>query len=759
MGYYTRVLFLLLLSVLVPFAIVFGITNYITLEQFRTLVSAQEENRLQAISSINQLIIENMEQTALRFSLEPQVQSLGEHISLDLFPGNTEHMNSLIRVINLLNEYVRTNMLYDSVYFYIKNSDFIVTSRSSVGKLERFADLGWYERYLQLQQDRRTNRMLPARPIKVGFESMDAGGDWRRCLTYICPITLFTSTFEGALIFNLNEEKLLAMYMERSARGNIYLFDDEGNWLTGVRGAELDPLNLNLDWAEILHEENPPSGYYLSNQNGGFDQVTYYRAPEHRLVLVSVEDLGAVMQRTAACQRLFFGFLISLLPLTALLVVMVSRRLYSPIGKLVRELSLSGKLNLAVEKNEWSAIYRAVEELLREDRRLFSDAGREKLRNAAFLRVLTEEFPEGDDEVQAIAPYQVNICLIANIDELGKTRKKGKNDDSFLRLLLRLIEREMTGEGMHTAAMRYDCDQLVAIISLPSLPEGLVETVRAKIRSIQGEAKALMDYTVTFAVGSLVDCGSVRLSFEQAKSVLEYRFVQGPGSILFFDEINGSLIHYNADERIKYIQSCLLAGKKEEMIKGVRELFADIKAKQYVSFTYVSQILSQLVVLLTQYAIDHKIKIEELLMDKAFMYKKLWQNNTLDEAGEWFCGLVAEIMAYQQSTNGKYIGEILSYVKNHYCENITIENIADHVGLSYSHLRKVFKDATGRNLAEYINALRLEKAKQLLLETNYTVKQVAALCGFYHEKSFSRAFTQAEGISPGKYKSMVQKTD
>lgn len=308
MGYYARVLILLLLSVLIPCTIVFGITNYITLDQFCAFVSAQEVNRLQAVNSINQLIIENMEQTALRFSLEPQVQLLGEHISLDLFPGNTDHMNCLVRVINLLNEYVRTNMLYDSVYFYIKNSDYIVTSRSSVGKLDRFADLGWYDRYLQLQQDRRANRMLPARPIKVGFESSDSGGDWRRCLTYICPITLFTSTFEGALIFNLYEDKLLEMYMERSSRGNISIFDDEGNWLTGVKGIEIDTLNLKLNWEELLNEETPSSGYYLSNQNGGFDQYTYYRSAENRLVLVSVEDIGAVMNGRPIIKGYFLPF-------------------------------------------------------------------------------------------------------------------------------------------------------------------------------------------------------------------------------------------------------------------------------------------------------------------------------------------------------------------------------------------------------------------------------------------------------------------
>jgi two-component system response regulator YesN len=89
-----------------------------------------------------------------------------------------------------------------------------------------------------------------------------------------------------------------------------------------------------------------------------------------------------------------------------------------------------------------------------------------------------------------------------------------------------------------------------------------------------------------------------------------------------------------------------------------------------------------------------------------------------------------------------------------YNQNITIDNIADYIGISYSYLRMLYKEATGCNLNDYINQLRLQKAKQLLLETNYTVKEIVSMCGFNHERSFFRSFTQSEGISPSKYREL-----
>ena len=74
------------------------------------------------------------------------------------------------------------------------------------------------------------------------------------------------------------------------------------------------------------------------------------------------------------------------------------------------------------------------------------------------------------------------------------------------------------------------------------------------------------------------------------------------------------------------------------------------------------------------------------------------------------------------------------------------------MGISYSYLRKLFKEATGQNLSDHINTLRQNKAKQLLLETNYPVKDIVNLCGYGNNRSFLRAFTQQEGLSPSKYR-------
>ena len=119
------------------------------------------------------------------------------------------------------------------------------------------------------------------------------------------------------------------------------------------------------------------------------------------------------------------------------------------------------------------------------------------------------------------------------------------------------------------------------------------------------------------------------------------------------------------------------------------------------------------------------------------------------------CNVAAIVMDYENTatdSKGEYVRQVMEYVQENYMESITIDTIADHIGISYSYLRKLYKEATGQNLSDHLNQLRIQKAKQLLLETNYTVKEIASMCGFNHERSFSRSFTQIEGVSPSKFK-------
>jgi AraC-like DNA-binding protein len=86
---------------------------------------------------------------------------------------------------------------------------------------------------------------------------------------------------------------------------------------------------------------------------------------------------------------------------------------------------------------------------------------------------------------------------------------------------------------------------------------------------------------------------------------------------------------------------------------------------------------------------------------------------------------------------------------------VTLDDLADAAACSREHLCRVFKAATGRSPAETVRLARLDRAAVLLARSNYSVGQIAALCGFASPFHFTRRFRQAFGRSPRAVRSDV----
>lgn len=98
--------------------------------------------------------------------------------------------------------------------------------------------------------------------------------------------------------------------------------------------------------------------------------------------------------------------------------------------------------------------------------------------------------------------------------------------------------------------------------------------------------------------------------------------------------------------------------------------------------------------------------------------------------------------------SAQLVNRALAIVDRHFAKNLTDSAIASQLGLSTSHFRFLFKQATGQPFHKYLVAIRLEKAKQMLLERQLPVSDVAAAVGFTGLSHFSRAFTQRFSVSP-----------
>lgn len=104
------------------------------------------------------------------------------------------------------------------------------------------------------------------------------------------------------------------------------------------------------------------------------------------------------------------------------------------------------------------------------------------------------------------------------------------------------------------------------------------------------------------------------------------------------------------------------------------------------------------------------------------------------------------------SDSATYINLSKEYMQAFYSANITIEDICGEIHVSPFHFIRTFKQKTGLSPHQYLLNVRIQKAKEFLQTGEYTVGEVADLCGFFNLPHFSNTFKTISGQSPSSYK-------
>ena len=98
------------------------------------------------------------------------------------------------------------------------------------------------------------------------------------------------------------------------------------------------------------------------------------------------------------------------------------------------------------------------------------------------------------------------------------------------------------------------------------------------------------------------------------------------------------------------------------------------------------------------------------------------------------------------------ITDIKEYIRNNYSENLSAADISGVFFLNTSYLSTLFKEKTGMTMTTYIEAVRMEKAKQLLLNRELSITEVAAYTGYSDPNYFSKVFRKYTSMSPRRYR-------
>jgi len=96
--------------------------------------------------------------------------------------------------------------------------------------------------------------------------------------------------------------------------------------------------------------------------------------------------------------------------------------------------------------------------------------------------------------------------------------------------------------------------------------------------------------------------------------------------------------------------------------------------------------------------------------------------------------------------------QAVRYIREHACDRIGVNEVLRAVPLSRRVFEARFKTRLGRTPHEEIVRVRMERVKQLLLETDLSIESIAARAGFEHEEYMSVAFKREVGLPPGRFR-------
>ena len=116
-----------------------------------------------------------------------------------------------------------------------------------------------------------------------------------------------------------------------------------------------------------------------------------------------------------------------------------------------------------------------------------------------------------------------------------------------------------------------------------------------------------------------------------------------------------------------------------------------------------------------------------------------------------------ELVSSEEMNKGNFMYKVLYYIQQHSQENLTLESVAKEMGVGKSHLSHLFSQKLKINFRRFLNTIRVEKACNLLQDTDMSIKEICYETGFENTRTFHRVFMEERKTTPVEYRNQLRR--
>ena len=282
---------------------------------------------------------------------------------------------------------------------------------------------------------------------------------------------------------------------------------------------------------------------------------------------------------------------------------------------------------------------------------------------------------------------------------------------------------------------------------------------------IQEQIKKLytsLSYNITSGIRAGVsticsDKTKLQASYSEALSALNK--TAADGGIIFTDgtglssEQEGSSKKTGTVEFKNQIINKLSSGDSNG-VKSFLELYTSELISQKLAIDKIKNAFFELIVTANNATREQNKNFTSDTFDNAFATMSNISDTKLikEFAQKFLMECTQAVASVKKAEENPIIKKVCAYVDENLSSDISLETAADFAGVSSFYLSKLFKEEKGETFINFISDKRLEKSRQLLSETNLSIKEITAEVGYNDQNYFSRIFKTKYGLSPKEYR-------
>lgn len=188
--------------------------------------------------------------------------------------------------------------------------------------------------------------------------------------------------------------------------------------------------------------------------------------------------------------------------------------------------------------------------------------------------------------------------------------------------------------------------------------------------------------------------------------------------------------------------------------KELHDIFLQ-NLKGFMQYNYLKHTNWTLLGMLIDYCSHNALSYTDIFGSRS-PWEDIMDIKTVDGMYTWFKKAIHHIEAglkVEENTAYSYhVSKSIQYIKDHYSDAISLKALSDELDINNAYLSRLFKKETGIGLTDYINQVRIDKAKELIETTHKKMYEIAELTGFNNNQRFFSVFKKVVGESPGDYK-------